>query len=438
MHGAPLALAKFNKIKNDQDSYKEYPYQNSALVNYPYTKIKDLLIAQIKLEKKQSTRVIFDFDPYQFLLKANEIKWFDKKMEADYKLNKNQFQKIQQNINCPYTEDGHTLLTQVVQKKATQENKIAMIQATMKLGADINGRNQHGQTAVMIAAENGEIDVVCSLIQHGANIHLRNQHGKTVLMIAAQRGHIAIVKELIQHGANIHARNLKGESIVMIAAKAGKFATYKAWLKLGANPKDKDQKGCSTLYHVAKQFAKEGGSSVATIADAVDFLQVHGYNLAQKNPDPNPTNKGGTLADLMVSNPGRLVELGTNDNLTKLIHPSYRQTASTIAIQPSTAISPSTPAQNPNLNAQLEQALAQGDEEAIENLLKQGADPHAKNSQGYSPLDGARAYLQQLQNKSSSAYTSTTADEAKRAKAKRIVKLLENSGTRKAVKVSAS
>eukprot|EP00757_Euglenozoa_sp_SAG-D1_P026890 gene26890-biopygen17473 len=45
------------------------------------------------------------------------------------------------------------------------------------------------------------------LLQAGADIQAKNQHGSTTLMIACQNGHSNVVEMLLQAGADIHAKD---------------------------------------------------------------------------------------------------------------------------------------------------------------------------------------------------------------------------------------
>ncbi len=78
----------------------------------------------------------------------------------------------------------------------------------------------------MIAAPQGNIDIVNSLIEKGANLDLKNNDGNTALMFVASNGNfdrginaINIVKALIEKGANLDLKNNNGETADMVAIK---------------------------------------------------------------------------------------------------------------------------------------------------------------------------------------------------------------------------
>jgi ankyrin repeat protein len=67
-------------------------------------------------------------------------------------------------------------------------------------GANVNVRDEHGNTALIEAARNGHDDVVRTLLGAGADVKVKNDNGKTALMLAAQGGHEDTAQLLRQSG----------------------------------------------------------------------------------------------------------------------------------------------------------------------------------------------------------------------------------------------
>lgn len=59
-----------------------------------------------------------------------------------------------------------------------------------------NSKNNHGDTALMVAASAGMSNVVRLLIDAGADRNLRNKKRKTAADIAAATGHLVIAQML--------------------------------------------------------------------------------------------------------------------------------------------------------------------------------------------------------------------------------------------------
>ena len=67
--------------------------------------------------------------------------------------------------------------------------------------ADVNGRDEHGNTPLIEATRFGHDDVVQALLVAKADVKVKNDEGKTALMLAAEGGHDEIVRLLKQAGA---------------------------------------------------------------------------------------------------------------------------------------------------------------------------------------------------------------------------------------------
>jgi len=66
---------------------------------------------------------------------------------------------------------------------------------------DVNGIDEHGNTALIEAARFGHDDVVTALLIAKADTKTKNDEGKTALMLAAEGGHDETVRALTQAGA---------------------------------------------------------------------------------------------------------------------------------------------------------------------------------------------------------------------------------------------
>ncbi len=109
----------------------------------------------------------------------------------------------------------------------------------MKLGADVNRRNDANATALMWAA--ADLEKTRLLVAQGADVNARSSQVPTPLMIAARRpGNSAAVQFLLDHGANPNPNpHPVGESSPLIeAANAGDAASMELLLAHGAEVKD--------------------------------------------------------------------------------------------------------------------------------------------------------------------------------------------------------
>jgi uncharacterized protein len=79
----------------------------------------------------------------------------------------------------------------------------------------INGQSTHGQTPLQMAASNGHLDACEMLITAGADVNGVNKQGETALLSGAQ--HPAIVQLFLSHGADLSAKDAAGNNVLMVS-----------------------------------------------------------------------------------------------------------------------------------------------------------------------------------------------------------------------------
>ncbi len=80
--------------------------------------------------------------------------------------------------------------------RVVERGNIAWTYRLIAMGADVNVRNEAGQTPLMSATEKGYADMVQVLIQNGANPKLANNKGESALTIALMKGYTRIAESL--------------------------------------------------------------------------------------------------------------------------------------------------------------------------------------------------------------------------------------------------
>ena len=92
-------------------------------------------------------------------------------------------------------------------KAAVTAQDSARLEELLGAGVDINARDEHGQTALMIAARDGRTQSVRWLIEHGADLDHTAKFHLSALMLAVINGRDAIVGILVDAGAD---RSIRG------------------------------------------------------------------------------------------------------------------------------------------------------------------------------------------------------------------------------------
>ena len=87
-------------------------------------------------------------------------------------------------------------------KAAIKAGDIAGLETLLGAGADIDARDEHGQTGLMNAARDGKTEVVRWLVAHGADLNHTAKFNLSALMLAVINGRDAIVGILADSGAD--------------------------------------------------------------------------------------------------------------------------------------------------------------------------------------------------------------------------------------------
>lgn len=88
--------------------------------------------------------------------------------------------------------------------EAAVEGSPNAISIALRRGAQVNAREQYGDSALNMAAERGHVDAVETLLKAGADIENLGGADKTPLMNAAFAGQIKVVNLLLRRGARIN------------------------------------------------------------------------------------------------------------------------------------------------------------------------------------------------------------------------------------------
>lgn len=129
-------------------------------------------------------------------------------------------------------------------------------------GADVNGRDAYGTTALMSAAHNGDAEMVETLLAAGAEVDAKDELGWTALMKACynadqNRGFPDIVSRLIAAGADPNAKITYGIRPLMLAAGYGEAGVCEALLAGGADVLARNDGDLTALMMVKDKFYVE-------------------------------------------------------------------------------------------------------------------------------------------------------------------------------------
>lgn len=99
------------------------------------------------------------------------------------------------------------------------------------------------------AIKSKDARTLASLVEQGADVNARNESGQTLLMLAAMDGSEALIEALVYQGADLQARDKNGMTALMHAAAKGELENAEQLLQMGADPDAKDNNGKTVTDH---------------------------------------------------------------------------------------------------------------------------------------------------------------------------------------------
>jgi len=119
---------------------------------------------------------------------------------------------------------------------AVLNNDLAVTQALLRAGADVNARTRYEVSPIYLAAQNGSAELTRLLLDNGANANEVYREGERVLHTAARTGNPDTVKVLLDAGAEIDAReDWHGQTALMWAVSQQHEALIPLLVERGAN-----------------------------------------------------------------------------------------------------------------------------------------------------------------------------------------------------------
>jgi uncharacterized protein len=114
-------------------------------------------------------------------------------------------------------------------------------------GANLEGIDSGGWTALHWAADFGHADIVEILLDSGAEIEKSDFNGWTALHWAAERGQVEATRVLIKKGADVNKADSEGKTPLHRACQCGHLETALCLVEEGADQKVRDNDNWTAL-----------------------------------------------------------------------------------------------------------------------------------------------------------------------------------------------
>lgn len=118
--------------------------------------------------------------------------------------------------------------------EAVKQGDTVAVKELLAKEADVNAKDRHDNTALMVAAREGAPETVKVLIKAGADVDAKDEVGWTPLIYASIHGRTGIVKALIEAGADVNAKDKNSKTVLRWAADEGHAEIVNLLKKHGA------------------------------------------------------------------------------------------------------------------------------------------------------------------------------------------------------------
>ena len=142
-------------------------------------------------------------------------------------------------------EEGFSCLQAAVDGRCSKNT----LQALMENGAQIDAKRKDGTNALLRACRTGQSESVLFLLEAGVDVNIVNFDGNTSLHVAVYGNcNKQTLQQMIEKGVSVNALNKRGETALVLACELAQVELVRVLLEKGANPDISDHEGYTRLH----------------------------------------------------------------------------------------------------------------------------------------------------------------------------------------------
>lgn len=373
-----------NSSENNKPVIKPYVLPQSKKIQANSIKLYDIVVSQFNPYKGMSDKItknvtIYKGDSIKRKYVVAAVKSGDV-AKLDWMANNCEFDKRTDNFNetgsifdCAEMEYPHNHLVHI----ALEENNMDMLDYLISNGADINIKNDEGDTILNIAVSNDNLEAVRFLLERGANPNILNILKENALHFAVAIRDHRIVDELINKGAKINVKEENGFTPMQMAYFYGNKDIVQSFLKHNANKEELNPK---KLTHKQQYMAIR----IATTSDnveIVDSLIKAGFDVNKVN---NPIIINGDIKN-NAKLVNALIEEYKQNEQNVIFYAIENEAVEIVKRLIKAKVDVNVKDKYKGLTP-LHIATEKGDLQLVQLLIKNKADVNAKSDDGATPL----------------------------------------------------
>jgi ankyrin repeat protein len=113
---------------------------------------------------------------------------------------------------------------------AAGAGRLDTVRQLLRDGADVDGRDGRGRTAVTAAAMGRHVEVVRTLVDAGADVDLQDEDRNNPLLLCGENGNVALLREVLRGEPDLGATNRYGGVALIPASDRGHVDMVRALL----------------------------------------------------------------------------------------------------------------------------------------------------------------------------------------------------------------